>query len=63
MTQQNKRYEFDGFTFGSDGDIVLEISTAKNHSGYTTRYAIELSSKEIVQLITFLQEINDKGAN
>jgi hypothetical protein len=62
MSKENKRYQFDGFTFGSDGDVQLEIYILKEngYGGWTTRFAIELTPKERKELITFLRTIEDK---
>lgn len=64
MSEQTPRYDFDGFTFGDDGDVQLEIKTLKESGfGYTAKFAVELTPKERKQLIKFLKTIDDKDAN
>jgi hypothetical protein len=52
--QQNRRYNFDAFLFGNDGDVNLVIETATGDFGYLTQYAIELTPAERQALITAL---------
>ena len=64
MSETTSRYDFDGFTFGDDGDVQLEIKMMKKSGfGYTSKFAIELTPKERKQLIKFLKTIDDKDAN
>ena len=60
-----KRYEFDGFTFGQEGDIQLEIYVLKENGfgGYTSRFSIELSPEERKELILSLETIEKKEKN
>jgi hypothetical protein len=62
MSETNKRYTYDGFTFGEDGDTQLEIYVLKEngYGGWTTRLSVELTRQEREELITFLQQIEDK---
>jgi hypothetical protein len=58
-----RRYNFDGFTFGSDGDVNLDIFVLKGgYGGWTTRFAIEFTVDERLELIRWLQNI-DKEKN
>ena len=64
MSQQTPRYYFDGFTFGNDGDVQIEIMMMKPSGfGYTSKFCIELTPKERKQLIKFLKTVDDKDAN
>lgn len=56
----DKRYNFDGFGFGQQGDTQLEIYVLKENGfgGYTTRFCIELTVKERKELINFLKTID-----
>ena len=57
----DKRYEFDGFSFGSDGDAQLEISVLKPSGyGYFSRFAIELTKEERKELIIWLKTVDMK---
>jgi hypothetical protein len=62
MSEINKRYNFDGFTFGTDGDVQLEIYVLKEngYGGWTTRLSVELTRKERKELIAFLRTIEEK---
>lgn len=59
----NKRYEFDGFGFGSAGDAQLEITILKQIAGYTSRFTIELTKAERKELILWLKTIDRKEKN
>ncbi len=64
MSERTVRYNFDGYTFGDNGDVQLEIYTLKESGyGYTVKFAIELTLKERKQLIKFLKTIDDKDKN
>jgi hypothetical protein len=64
MSEENARYRFEGFTFGSDGDVQLQIIVMKESGwGHTTQFNIELTPKERKQLIKFLKTVDDKDAN
>ena len=52
--QKNRRYNFNAFVFGSDGDVNLVIETATGDFGYLTQYALELTTKERLELIDLL---------
>jgi hypothetical protein len=55
------RYEFSGFTFGSDGQTQLIIRSLKeNRIGYTMEMALELTLEEKAELIKLLLTIADK---
>lgn len=56
---QKKRYNFNGFTFGSNGDFNLVIETSENEFGYNTKFEVELTPTERQELITLL--ITTKG--
>jgi hypothetical protein len=57
MKMENKRYNFGGFTFGSNGLFQLTIKTI-NHQPYGTNtnleLGIELTPEELQELITVL---------
>jgi len=64
MSEEATRYKFDGFTFGLDGDVQLQIVMLKESGyGHTTQFNIELTPKERKQLIKFLKTVDDKDAN
>jgi hypothetical protein len=52
--QKTRRYNFNAFTFGRDGDVNLVIETATGDFGYLTQYALELTPEEKQELITVL---------
>ena len=57
----NKRYEFGGFVFGSEGQAQVIIRTLKeNGVGYTAEFALELTIDERQELIKHLLTIADK---
>lgn len=62
MSEVIKRYNFDGFTFGDEGDTQLEIYVLKENGfgGWTTRLSVELTRQERKELIKFLQHIEEK---
>ena len=62
MSEPIKRYNFDGFTFGDEGDTQLEIYVLKEngYGGWTTRLSVELTRQERKELIKFLQHIEEK---
>jgi len=59
--QENKRYNFNAFEFGRNGDINLVIETATSEFGYLTQYALELTPKERQELITALITASKPG--
>jgi hypothetical protein len=61
--QENRRYNFNGFTFGNDGDFNLVIETATGQFGYSTQYGIELTPAERQELITLLLTTKGKKDN
>jgi hypothetical protein len=66
MENENKRYTFGGFTFGSQKLFNLTISV-RNYAGFgtsnTVEMGIELSPEEIQELITVLITRNAKEDN
>ena len=52
--QKDRRYNFNAFVFGRDGDVNLIIETATGDFGYLTQYALELTPEERQELITIL---------
>jgi len=66
MENENKRYTFGGFTFGSQKLFNLTIAI-RNYSGHgtsnTVEMGIELSPEEIQELITVLLTRNVKEDN
>jgi hypothetical protein len=48
------RYNFNGFTFGRDGDFNLVIEVKTSEFGYLTQYGLELTPAERQELITVL---------
>jgi hypothetical protein len=64
MSETNARYLFDGFTFGSDGDVELKISMMKEHGfGHTSQFCIELTPLERKRLIKFLKTVAEVEDN
>lgn len=64
MSENVPRYLFEGFTFGFDGDVQLQIIMLKESGfGHTTQFSIELTPKERKQLIKFLKTVDDKDKN
>jgi len=61
--QENRRYNFNAFEFGRNGDINLVIETATSEFGYLTQYALELTPKERQELITALITASKPGEN
>ena len=61
--QKNRRYNFNAFTFGNDGDLNLVIETATNDFGYLTQYGLELTPAEQQELITVLLTAKKVGDN
>jgi len=49
-----RRYNFNAFTFGRDGDLNLVIETATGDFGYLTQYGLELTPAERQELISVL---------
>ena len=66
MENENKRYTFGGFTFGSDNLFNLTI-LVRNHAGHgtsnTVEMGLELNTAEIQELITVLLTRNVKEDN
>jgi hypothetical protein len=52
--QKNRRYNFNAFVFGREGDVNLVIETATGDFGYLTQYGLELTPEERQELITTL---------
>lgn len=52
--EKTRRYNFNAFLFGNDGDVNLVIETATGEFGYLTQYALELTPEERQELITAL---------
>jgi hypothetical protein len=61
--QKNRRYNFNAFVFGRDGDVNLVIETATSDFGYLTQYALELTPEEKQELITVLLTAQKIGEN
>jgi hypothetical protein len=61
--QENRRYNFNAFTFGNDGDLNLVIETATGDFGYLTQYGLELTPAERQELITVLLSAKKVGDN
>jgi len=61
--QENRRYNFNAFTFGNDGDLNLVIETATGDFGYLTQYGLELTPAERQELITVLLTTKSKEQN
>ena len=58
---ENKRYDFGGFAFGSDGQVELSIRTLKSSGmGYTMEVSFELSSTERLELLRKLITLGEK---
>jgi len=66
MENENKRYAFGGFNFGSNNLFNLTIAI-RNYSGHgtsnTVEMGIELNAEEIQELITVLLTRNVKEEN
>jgi hypothetical protein len=55
MSKENARYEFDGFTFGDEGDFNLILKAIPESGiGYSAKFEIELTPEERQELITVL---------
>jgi hypothetical protein len=55
MSDVKNRYDFDGFTFGSNGLFQLTVKTlTKSGYGHTVEFGIELTPEERQALITVL---------
>ena len=52
--EKDRRYNFNAFIFGRDGDVNLVIETATGDFGYLTQYALELTVDERRELINVL---------
>jgi hypothetical protein len=61
--RKNRRYNFNVFVFGRDGDVNLVIETATGDFGYLTQYALELTPEEKQELITVLLTAQKIGEN
>ena len=61
--QENRRYNFNAFTFGNDGDLNLVIETATGDFGYLTQYGLELTPAERQELVTVLLSAKKVGDN
>jgi hypothetical protein len=66
MENENKRYTFGGFTFGSQKLFNLQINI-RNYAGYGTNHTVEmgleLTPEEIQELLTVLITRNGKEDN
>jgi hypothetical protein len=60
---KTKRYNFNAFLFGRDGDLNLVIETATGDFGYLTQYALELTPEERQELITAILTATRPGDN
>ena len=58
--ENKKRYDFGGFTFGTDKMFQLTIRQLKDFSGYAMGVELELTPAERQELITILITMNDK---
>jgi hypothetical protein len=64
MSKRTIRYEFDGFTFGTDGDFNLILKNVPESGiGYYSKLEIELTSEERLELITVLINLGKKEDN
>lgn len=61
--KKTRRYNFNAFIFGRDGDVNLVIETATGDFGYLTQYAVELTPEERQELITVLLTAKKVGEN
>jgi hypothetical protein len=61
--QKDRRYNFNAFVFGRDGDVNLVIETATGDFGYLTQYALELTVDERRELINVLLTAKKVGEN
>lgn len=61
--KKTKRYNFHAFVFGNYGDVNLVVETATSEFGYSTQYALELTSEERQELITALITAKRVGEN
>jgi hypothetical protein len=63
MENENKRYTFGGFTFGSQKLFNLTINI-RNHAGYGTSHTVEmgfeLTTEERMELIKLLINADEK---
>jgi hypothetical protein len=64
MENKDKRYEFSGFTFGSENwyNLSIRIANNANHgTSYTAQFDLELNQEERMALINLL--MNPKETN
>jgi hypothetical protein len=61
--EKDRRYNFNAFVFGRDGDVNLVIETATGDFGYLTQYALELTVDERRELINVLLTAKKVGEN
>lgn len=61
--KKTRRYNFNAFIFGRDGDVNLVVETATGDFGYLTQYALELTPEERQELITVLLTAKKVGEN
>ena len=61
--EKDRRYNFNAFVFGREGDVNLVIETATGDFGYLTQYALELTVKERRELINVLLTAKKVGEN
>ncbi len=58
---ENKRYEFGGFGFGTDGQVQLSFRMLKESGyGYISEFALELTTEERMELIKHLITIGEE---
>jgi hypothetical protein len=60
---KTKRYNFNAFLFGRNGDLNLVIETSTGDFGYLTQYALELTPEERQELITAILTATRPGDN
>ena len=60
MENTNKRYNFGGFAFGSNGLFQLVVRNTTEHGGYTMEFGLELTPAERQELITVLITLQEQ---
>lgn len=64
MSEDKKRYDFDGFTFGEQGLFQLTVKTlSENGYSHTLELGLELTPEERQELISVLITLGKRKDN
>ena len=57
-----KRFDFDGFTYGNDGETVLIVRVKKDPdlSDWSSKFELDLTEADRLNLISFLARLPEK---